>query len=253
VGKLDGRVVLVTGGARGQGAREAQLFAREGASVVVADVLDDPGREVAAQLGEQARFIHLDVTSETDWAAAVDFAAGQFGHLDGLVNNAGVGSGGAITDTSPEEFWRVIRINQVGVFLGMRAAIPAMIAAGGGTIVNTASTSGLVGIAGTGAYTASKHAVIAMTRVAALELGPLHIRVNAVAPGGVDTPMNAAVASDMEITAGADPHAKLPLGRIGRPEEIAKVALFLTSDDSSYSTGAVHVADGGMLAGLIEF
>jgi 3alpha(or 20beta)-hydroxysteroid dehydrogenase len=253
VGKLDGRVVLVTGGARGQGAAEAQLFASEGASVVVADVLDDPGREVAAQLGDRARFVHLDVTSETGWAAAVDFAAGQFGHLDGLVNNAGVGSGGAITDTSPEEFWRVIRINQVGVFLGMRASVPAMITAGGGTIVNTASTSGLVGIAGTGAYTASKHAVIAMTRVAALELGPQHIRVNVVAPGGVDTPMNAAVASDMEIAAGADPHAKLPLGRIGRPEEIAKVALFLTSDDSSYSTGAVHVADGGMLAGLIEF
>lgn len=252
MGKLDGRVVLVTGGARGQGACEAQLFAREGASVVVADVLDDPGREIAAQLGERARFVHLDVTSETGWAAAVDFAVGQFGRLDGLVNNAGVGSGGAITDTSPEEFWRVIRINQVGVFLGMRAAVPAMIAAGGGTIVNTASTSGLVGIAGTGAYTASKHAVIAMTRVAALELGPQHIRVNAVAPGGVDTPMNADAVRDLELTA-ADPHAKLPLGRIGRPEEIARLALFLTSEDSSYTTGAVHVADGGMLAGLIEF
>jgi 3alpha(or 20beta)-hydroxysteroid dehydrogenase len=192
------------------------------------------------------------VTSESGWAAAVDFAVGQFGRLDGLVNNAGVGSGGAITDTSPEEFWRVIRINQVGVFLGMRAAVPAMIAAGGGTIVNTASTSGLVGIAGTGAYTASKHAVIAMTRVAALELGPHQIRVNAVAPGGVDTPMNADAVRDLELTA-ADPHTKMPLGRIGRPEEIARLALFLTSEDSSYTTGAVHVADGGMLAGLIEF
>jgi len=252
VGKLDGRVALVTGGARGQGACEAQLFAGEGASVVVADVLDDPGREVAAQLGDRARFIHLDVTSEVSWAKAVDFAVEHFGRLDALVNNAGVGSGGAIQDTSLEEFWRVIRINQVGVFLGMRAAVPAMIAAGGGTIVNTASTSGLVGIAGTGAYTASKHAVIAMTRVAALELGPHRIRVNVVAPGGVDTPMNAAVANDMDLTA-EDPHAKMPLGRIGRPEEIARLALFLTSDDSSYTTGAVHVADGGMLAGLIEF
>jgi 3alpha(or 20beta)-hydroxysteroid dehydrogenase len=253
VGKLDGRVALVTGGARGQGACEAQLFAGEGASVVVADVLDDPGREVAAQLGDRARFFHLDVTSEAGWANAVDFAAENFGHLDALVNNAGVGSGGLILDTSPEEFWRVIRVNQVGVFLGMRAAVPAMIAWGGGTIVNTASTSGLVGIAGTGAYTASKHAVIAMTRVAALELGLHRIRVNVVAPGGVDTPMNAAVASEMDIPAAADPHAKLPLGRIGRPEEIARLALFLTSDDSSYTTGAVHVADGGMLAGLIEF
>jgi 3alpha(or 20beta)-hydroxysteroid dehydrogenase len=252
VGKLDGRVALVTGGARGQGACEAQLFAGEGASVVIADVLDDPGREVAAQLGDRARFIHLDVTSEASWAEAVDFAVEHFGRLDALVNNAGVGSGGAIQDTSLEEFWRVIRINQVGVFLGMRAAVPAMIAAGGGTIVNTASTSGLVGIAGTGAYTASKHAVIAMTRVAALELGSHRIRVNVVAPGGVDTPMNAAVASDMDLTA-EDPHAKLPLGRIGNPTEIARLALFLTSDDSSYTTGAVHVADGGMLAGLIEF
>jgi 3alpha(or 20beta)-hydroxysteroid dehydrogenase len=253
VGKLDGRVALVTGGARGQGACEAQLFAGEGASVVVADVLDDPGREVAAQLGDRGRFIHLDVTSEASWAEAVDFAVERFGHLDALVNNAGVGSGGTIQDTSLEEFWRVIRINQVGVFLGMRAAVPAMIAAGGGTIVNTASTSGLVGIAGTSAYTASKHAVIAMTRVAALELGPYRIRVNVVAPGGVDTPMNAAVANDMDLTAQEDPHAKMPLGRIGRPEEIARLALFLTSDDSSYTTGAVHVADGGMLAGLIEF
>lgn len=252
MGRLDGRVTLVTGAARGQGACEAQLFAEEGASVVVADVLDDPGREVAAQLGDRTRFIHLDVTSEAGWAEAVDFAVEQFGRLDALVNNAGVGSGGPILDTSPEEFWRVIRINQVGVFLGMRAAVPAMIAAGGGTIVNTASTAGLVGIAGTSAYTASKHAVIAMTGAAALELGPHRIRVNAIAPGGVDTPMNAAVASDMDV-ATADPHAKLPLGRIGRPEEIARLALFLTSDDSSYTTGAVHVADGGLLAGLIEF
>jgi 3alpha(or 20beta)-hydroxysteroid dehydrogenase len=252
VGKLNGRVALVTGGARGQGACEARLFADEGACVVVADVLDDPGREVAAQLGDQSRFVHLDVTSETGWAEAVGFALEHFGRLDALVNNAGVGPVGAIQETSLEEFWRVIRINQVGVFLGMRTAVPAMIATGGGTIVNTASTSGLVGIAGTGAYTASKHAVIAMTRVAALELGPHQIRVNAVAPGGVDTPMNAAAASGMELTA-ADPHAKLPLGRIGRPEEIARLALFLTSDDSSYVTGAVHVADGGMLAGLIEF
>ena len=252
MGKLDGRVALVTGGARGQGACEAQLFAGEGASVVVADVLDDPGREVAAQLGDRARFIHLDVTSEASWAKAADFAVEHFGRLDALVNNAGVGSGGLIQDTSLEEFWRVIKINQVGVFLGMRAAVPAMIAAGGGTIVNTASTSGLVGIAGTSAYTASKHAVIAMTRVAALELGPHRIRVNVVAPGGVDTPMNAAVANDMDLTV-EDPHAKMPLGRIGRPEEIATLALFLTSDDSSYTTGAVHVADGGMLAGLIEF
>ena len=252
MGKLDGRVALVTGAARGQGACEAELFAGEGASVVVADVLDDPGREVAAQLGDRARFIHLDVTSEAGWTEAVDFAVEHFGHLDALVNNAGVGAGGLIVDTSLEEFWRVIRINQVGVFLGMRAAVPAMIAAGGGTIVNTASTAGLVGIAGTGAYTASKHAVIAMTGAAALELGPHRIRVNAIAPGGVDTPMNAAVASDMDVAA-ADPHAKLPLGRIGRPEEIARLALFLTSDDSSYTTGAVHVADGGLLAGLIEF
>ena len=252
MGKLDGRVALVTGGARGQGACEAQLFATEGACVVVADVLDGPGRDVADQLGERARFAHLDVTSEADWESAAAFALEHFGRLDALVNNAGVGSGGTIQETSLDEFWRVIRINQVGVFLGMRTAIPAMIAAGGGTFVNTASTSGLVGIAGTGAYTASKHAVIAMTRAAALELGPHRIRVNAIAPGGVETPMNAAVASDMDISAD-DPHAKLPLGRIGRPGEIARLALFLTSDESSYTTGAVHVADGGMLAGLIEF
>jgi 3alpha(or 20beta)-hydroxysteroid dehydrogenase len=252
MGKLDGRVVLISGGARGQGEAEARLFVAEGASVVIGDVLDAAGEAVAKELGDAARFVLLDVRSEEDWAAAVALAVAEFGKLDGLVNNAGILRFGPISSTSREDFLEIVEINQVGVFLGMKAVIPALTAAGGGTIVNTSSTNGIQGFAGTIGYTATKFAIRGMTKVAALELGRFGIRVNSMHPGSIDTPMIRRKAVDglvSEKTAGTDIIGSLAIGRMGRAEEIAKLALFLTIDDSSYSTGAEFIADGGMLAG----
>ncbi|MEU0674844.1 SDR family NAD(P)-dependent oxidoreductase [Streptomyces sp. NPDC006172] len=253
MGKLDGRVVLVTGGARGQGEQEARLFAAEGARVVVADVLDEQGQALADEIG--ALYAHLDVREEDSWRAALDAAQQAYGRLDGLVNNAGILRFNSLTDTPLDEFMEVVRVNQVGCFLGVRAVAPAM--ADGGTIVNTASYTGLTGMAAVGAYAATKHAIVGLTRVAALELAPRGIRVNAMCPGAIDTPMSnpAALdpAADAEETSKAldGLYRKLvPLGRIGRPEEVARLALFLTSDDSSYITGQPFVIDGGWLAGV---
>ncbi len=247
--ELDGKVALLTGAARGQGEAEARVFAEAGARVVIGDVLDEEGEKVAADLGEQACYVHLDVTSEQDWANAVSVATGTFGKLDCLVNNAGILRFVLIRDTSVEEYMEVIRVNQVGVLLGMRAVVPAMQKTGAGTIVNISSVNGFVGLAGTVAYTASKFAVRGMTKVAALELGPLGIRVNSIHPGGVDTPMVSPDALGVPAGATAATYRTLPLGRIGRAEEIAELALFLSSDRSSYCTGGEFLADGGMLAG----
>lgn len=252
MGKLDGRVILISGAARGQGEAEARLFVAEGASVVIGDVLDDQGTAVAKDLGDAARYVHLDVTKEADWTAAVAEANAAFGKLDGLVNNAGILQFGAIVDTSLDDYMKIVNVNQVGVFLGMRAAIPSLVAAGGGTIVNTSSTNGLQGVAGMIGYTATKFAVRGMTKAAALELGHSGIRVNSIHPGGIDTPMvrpdnvEGLVADD---TSAGDIYAALPAGRVGQPEEVAKLALFLSCDDSSYSTGSEFVIDGGMTAG----
>jgi 3alpha(or 20beta)-hydroxysteroid dehydrogenase len=250
MGKLDGRVVVVTGAARGQGEQEARLFAAEGARVVLGDVLDGPGEALAKELGDQrALYVHLDVTAEQDWAAAVAAATERFGRIDGLVNNAGILRFNELVSTPLEEFQAVVRVNQVGCFLGIKAVAPEIEAAGGGTIVNTASYTALTGMAYVGAYTASKHAILGLTRVAALELAGRGIRVNAVCPGAVDTPMSS--------PEGADPGAVeelyrtlVPLGRVGRPEEVARLALFLTGEDSSYITGQPFVIDGGWLAGV---
>ncbi|GAA3058525.1 hypothetical protein GCM10020000_46600 [Streptomyces olivoverticillatus] len=188
-GRLDGRVVLITGAARGQGEQEARLFAAEGAKVVLADVLDEAGEALAADIGHPcARYVHLDVGREDDWADAVAFTTRTFGKLDGLVNNAGILRHRALVDTSLSEYEVVVRVNQTGPFLGMRTAAPEIAAAGGGTIVNTASYAALAGMATLTAYAASKGAVLAMTRVAALELAARGIRVNALCPGGIDTP-----------------------------------------------------------------
>jgi 3alpha(or 20beta)-hydroxysteroid dehydrogenase len=251
--KLDGRVVIITGAARGQGEQEARLFAAEGARVVVSDVLDDQGEALAKELG--APYVHLDVSREEDWQAALAAARKAYGRVDGLVNNAGILRFNALVDTPLEEFMQVVQVNQVGCFLGMKVVAPAM--AEGGTIVNTASYTALTGMAAVGTYTATKHAVLGLTRVAALELAQRKIRVNAICPGAIDTPMSNPARLDPdadpeETTRALDElYRKLvPLGRVGRPEEVARLALFLTSDDSSYITGQPFVIDGGWLAGV---
>ncbi|MET8508646.1 glucose 1-dehydrogenase [Streptomyces sp. NPDC004787] len=253
MGKLDGRVVVITGAARGQGEQEARLFASEGAKVVLADVLDVPGEALAKELGEdRAVFVHLDVTREEDWTAAVARAEERFGRIDGLVNNAGILRFNELVATPLEEFQALVQVNQVGCFLGIRTVAPRIAEAGGGTIVNTASYTGVTGMAGVGAYAATKHAVLGLTRVAALELAPRGIRVNAVCPGAIDTPMSNPEGVDPAATA-ALYRDLVPLGRIGRPEEVAALALFLTAEDSSYITGQPFVIDGGWLAGVKLF
>ncbi|MFK0215109.1 MULTISPECIES: SDR family NAD(P)-dependent oxidoreductase [unclassified Streptomyces] len=253
MGKLDGRVVLVTGAARGQGEQEARLFAAEGARVVLGDVLDDAGEALAKELGaDRAAYVHLDVTSEDDWTAAVAAAKERFGRIDGLVNNAGILRFNELVSTPLEEFRAIVSVNQTGCFLGIRAVAPEIAAAGGGTIVNTASYTGITGMAGVGAYAATKHAVLGLTRVAALELAGKGIRVNAVCPGAIDTAMSNPEGVDPAAT--AELYRKLvPLGRIGRPEEVAALALFLTGEDSAYITGQPFVIDGGWLAGVSLF
>ncbi|MFI6940432.1 SDR family NAD(P)-dependent oxidoreductase [Streptomyces sp. NPDC050418] len=257
MGKLDGRVVFITGAARGQGEQEARLFAAEGAKVVLADVLDEQGEAVAKEIGDAAVYVHLDVSQEEQWQAAVETAKGAFGKIDGLVNNAGILRFNALVDTPLEEFMTVIQVNQVGAFLGIKTVAPVIGEAGGGTIVNTASYTGLTGMGAVGTYAATKHAIVGLTRVAALELAGMNIRVNAVCPGAIDTPMSNPAQLDPdvdqdEMTAALDElYRKLvPLGRVGRAKEVADLALFLSGPDSSYITGQPFVVDGGWLAGV---
>lgn len=249
MGKLDGRVVLVTGAARGQGEQEARLFREEGADVVVADVLDGQGETFAKEIG--ALYVHLDVSREADWVSAVAAAKEAYGKVDGLVNNAGILRFNSLVDTPLDEFMQVVQVNQVGVFLGIKTLAPEIEAAGGGTIVNTASYTGVTGMAYVGAYSATKHAIVGLTRVAALELAPKGIRVNAVCPGAIDTAMSNPALLDPTADAEASSagverlYRKLvPMGRIGKPEEVARLALFLSSEDSSYITGQPFVIDG---------
>ena len=247
MGRLDGKVAIVSGAARGQGEAEARLFVAEGAKVVLGDVLDDVGAKVAESIGTDARYVHLDVSNPADWKAAVETAQSAFGKLNVLINNAGILKVGAIETQPLDEYLTVINVNQVGCFLGMQAVIPAMRAAGGGSIVNTSSVSGLIGTVGLAAYTASKFAIRGMTKVAAMELGHSNIRVNSVHPGGVDTAMLRMEEFDNiddEAVYGAQ-----PIPRVAQPEEIAKMMVFLASDDSSFSTGSEFVADGGYTAG----
>jgi len=246
--RLADKVALITGGARGQGEAEARLFVAEGARVVIGDMLEDEGRKLAAELGDAAVFQRMDVTQEADWQAAVKTAQSRFGRLDILVNNAGILRMAPMEDMSLAEYRKVIEVNQVGTWLGMKSAAPALKAAGGGAIINISSVGGMEGISGGSAYVASKFAVRGMTKVAALELGRHGIRVNSVHPGGVDTVM--ARPSELADMDPSDLYRTLPLGRIGRPTEIAELVLFLASEQSAYCTGSEFIADGGMLAGV---
>jgi 3alpha(or 20beta)-hydroxysteroid dehydrogenase len=242
-GRLEGKVAIITGAARGQGAAEARLFALQGACVVLGDVLDQ-GQAVADELGDRATFVHMDVRSEADWAAAVA-AAERFGPLNVLVNNAAIVHFASIAETKLEDYRRVVDVNQIGTFLGIRSVIAPMKAAGGGSIVNVSSIDGLQAKNAIIAYAATKWAIRGMTKVAAIELGHHGIRVNSLHPGGVDTVMgNPTGLENID-----EFYRRQPIPRAGRSEEIAKLALFLASDESSYSTGSEFVADGGWSAG----
>lgn len=242
--RFNNKTVLITGAARGQGAQEARQFMKEGARVIIADVLDDAGQALADELGDNAAFVHLDVTSEADWTAAVALSTERFDGLDVLVNNAGIFMVGSIFDTSAAEFERIMQVNALGVFLGMKATALAL-GERRGSIVNISSYEGVAALPGMFAYTASKSAVTGMTKAAALELAPLGVRVNSVHPGAVDTEMLSSLGDvDLKLD------KIVPLARICAPDEVASVVLFLASDDSSYCTGAQFVVDGGMSAGF---
>ncbi len=237
MGKLDGKIALITGGARGQGAAEAQLFVGEGATVVLTDVLDEAGERTAGELG--ADYLHHDVSSEDDWARVVAEIGERHGRIDVLVNNAGILHASSLVKYQTADWDRVIAINQTGVFFGMRAVAPGMIANGGGSIVNISSVAGLEGVYGSMAYSASKWAVRGMTKVASQELAQHGVRVNSVHPGIINTDMTSDFPKERMLRA-------VPMGREAEATEVGQVVLFLASDDSSYCTGQEFVVDGGM-------
>ncbi|MES4992481.1 SDR family oxidoreductase [Phyllobacterium sp. 22229] len=243
MGAVEGKVALVSGGARGIGAAVVRRLVEEGASVVFGDVLDGDGCNLAEELGERTRFAHLDVTNESEWDAAVKLAQDTFGGLDILVNNAGIVKFGSILDVSVEDWSAVINVNLNGVFLGMRAAAKALVASERGSIINISSIAGFIGIEALGSYNASKFGVRGLTKSVALDLGRYGVRVNSVHPGTIETPMTADMPPDQRHVA---------LNRTGKPEEIANMVLFLASDASSFSTGSEFVVDGGELAGVIN-
>ena len=229
MGRIEGKVAIVTGAARGQGEAEARLFAAEGAKVILADVLDEQGKAVAADIGAAARYVHLDVAQESDWDGAIKAALDLGGHLDILVNNAAILRPAAIEDTTLDDYMAVINVNQVGTFLGMRAAIGPMKRAGGGSIVNISSIDGLQSKNGLVSYSASKWAIRGMTKTAALEFGRFNVRVNSIHPGGVNTIMGNPINDPILEKA---PYEFQAIPRIGYPNEIAAAALFLASNDA---------------------
>jgi|SRR5579875_1860647 NAD(P)-dependent dehydrogenase (short-subunit alcohol dehydrogenase family) len=247
--RLKGKVALISGGARGQGAAEARLFAAEGARVVIGDVLDDQARTTAQEInakadGHAAVAIHLDVTRAADWRAAVEACQREFGGLDILVNNAGIFNTTGLEDTTEELWDTVVNINQKGVWLGMKYAVPAMRQRGGGSIVNISSVAGLTGSTGSTAYHGTKGAVRLLTKAAAVQYGPEKIRVNSVHPGIIATQMIDIIPREMRERF----TQVVPLRREGTAEDVARMVLFLASDDSSYVTGAEFVVDGGLTA-----
>ena len=247
MGRLDSKVALISGGSKGQGAAEAKLFAQEGAKVVLADILDDEGKKIEAEINEtggEAMYLHLDVTSEADWAAAVRAAIDSYGKLDILVNNAGILLRKGVEETSAEEWDRIQDVNSKGVFLGVKAAIPAMREAGGGSIVNISSIAGLRGSTST-AYGASKGLVRLLTKSTAVQYGPEGIRCNSVHPGIIETDMT----EEMLDSAGREQWlARTPLRIIANAHDVALGVLYLASDESRYVTGSELVIDGGITA-----
>jgi 3alpha(or 20beta)-hydroxysteroid dehydrogenase len=247
MGRLEGKVAVVTGAARGQGEAAVRAFVAEGAKVLIADVNDTDGKKLADELGDAALYQHLDVGEEADWAAAIERVSSEFGLPTVLVNNAGILHFAELASTKLVDYERVVKVNQIGAFLGMRSVVEPMTEAGGGSIINVSSVEGLAGMPFLIAYTASKFAIRGMTKVAALELGGKNIRVNSVHPGMIDTKMISDAAGGIELDL-ARVGKKVALGRVGKPEEIARLVVFLASEDSSYCTGAEFVADGGATA-----
>ena len=248
MGRLEGKVAIVTGGASGIGAATVRRFAGEGARVVVADINDEAGARLATELGDRAAFRHTDVSVLAEVEATVAFAVSRYGGLDVIHNNAAATGGGYVSEIDPAVWEQSLRVMLTAVFYGMRAALPALLARGGGSIINTSSIEGLVGEIMAAPYCTAKAGMINLTRTVALEYGRRNIRANCICPGAVDTPMLALMESFTPL-----PRAQLAaahaLGRILRPEEIANVALFLASDESSAITGTAIVADGGLTAG----
>jgi NAD(P)-dependent dehydrogenase (short-subunit alcohol dehydrogenase family) len=254
--RLAGKVAVITGAARGIGAATARLFAQEGASVVLADMLEEQGKEVAAEIkkaGGKAEFVRCDVTNSDDVKNAISTAVRLYGKLDVLFNNAGIWGVMADLANYPEVvFDRVIATNLKGNFLGLKHALPEMLKSGGGSIINTASILGMVGLPQVAGYAAAKGGIIALTRVAALECATQGIRVNAICPGGVDTPLVAeqvaSLPAELQEVAKQALVGMQPIGRFAQPEEIASLVLFLASDESSIITGAIYPIDGAWTA-----
>ena len=238
--RLAGKIILISGGARGQGAAEARLCVAEGARVVIGDLLETEGRKLATELGASAVFVRQDVTQESDWAAAIQ-AAASLGGLHGLINNAGIYRPGTLMETDAALFEQHMRINQLGCFLGMQAVVPLMEKSGGGAIVNISSVAGLRGSPGAIAYSATKWALRGMTKAAAVDLAPRHIRVNSIHPGPIDTEMLKIRSPEQN----AERLTRVPMQRMGTADEVANLVLFLLSDESSYITGAEVAIDGG--------
>lgn len=239
MGRVEGKVAIISGGARGMGAAHARALVAEGGKVVIGDVLDDEGKALAEEIGDAARYVHLDVTKPDEWKKAAEVAVGEFGRLNVLVNNAGIVNGSTIENFDLDRWQQILDVNLTGTFLGIQAVVEPMKAAGGGSIMNISSVEGLRGSPWAHGYVATKWGVRGLAKSAALELAPHKIRVNSIHPGMVRTPMTENLPEDM---------VKTPLGRAADPEEVATFVVFLASEESSFATGSEFVVDGGLVA-----